>query len=188
MSFLIAKDDQQLGPFTADEVNTRLAGGMLEPEDLCWTEGFDDWYPLNQIEGFEVPETQTIPETQTTPEASTPTATAVAAEAAPGDSTVGLVTAGEATSRGRKKWFVGGGITAVLAATATGAYLVFGGAGLDGLCQELAEVIPEGGLPQELEAKVESIRVEAGKLVADDNKTEAINRLNKALNLLKTGS
>ena len=101
MSFLIAKDDQQLGPFTADEVNTRLAGGMLEPEDLCWTEGFDDWYPLSQIEGFEVPGTEVVPTTEAAP------ATAVAAEAAPGDSTVGLVTAGEVTSGGRKKWFIG---------------------------------------------------------------------------------
>ena len=173
MSFLIAKDDQQLGPFTADEVNTRLAGGMLEPEDLCWTEGFDDWYPLNQIEGFEVPETEVVPTTEAAP------ATAVAAEAAPGDSTVGLVTAGEVNSGGRKKWFIGGGIAAVL--TATGAFLFFGGAGLDGLCQELAEPHPEPALSQELEAKMLRVRAEVERLVADDNKTEADRRLDQLL-------
>ena len=183
MSFLVAKDGQELGPFTVDQVNTQLAGGMLDPEDLCWTEGFDDWYPLNQIEGFVMPETQVAHTTEAAP------ATAAATEVAPDGSATGLVTADYAAasgSRGRKKWFIGGGIAAVL--MATGAFLVFGGAGLDGLCQELAELHPETGLPKELEAKVESIRVEAGKLVADDNKTEAINRLNKALNLLKTGS
>ena len=173
MSFLIAKDDQQLGPFTADEVNTRLAGGMLEPEDLCWTEGFDDWYPLSQIEGFEVSETEMVPDTEAAP------ATAVAAEAAPGDSTVGLVTAGEVTSGGRKKWFIGGGIAAVL--TATGAFLVFGGAGLDGLCQELAEPHPEPAQTQELEAKMLRVRAEVERLVADDNKTEADRRLDQLL-------
>jgi len=181
MSFLISKDEQQLGPFTADEVNSQLAGGMLDSSDLCWTEGFEDWYPLNQIEGFVMPETQVAHTTEAAP------ATAAATEVASGDSTPGLTTAGAASRfGGRKKWFIGGGIVAVL--MATGAFLVFGGAGLDGLCQELAELHPETGLPQELEAKVESIRVEAGKLVADDNKTEAINRLNKALNILKTGS
>jgi len=71
---------------------------------------------------------------------------------------------------------------------ATGAFLVFGGAGLDGLCQELAEPHPEPALPQELEAKMRGIRSEMEKLVADDNKTEADRRLNNALNLLKTGS
>ena len=182
MSFLISKDGHQLGPFTEDEVNSQLTGGMLEPADLCWTEGFEDWYPLNQIEGFMMPETQVFPTTEAAPDTAAPT------EVASGDSAPELVTAGASASRfgGRKKWFIGGGIAAVL--MATGAFLIFGGAGLDGLCQELAELHPETGLPQELEAKVESIRVEAGKLIADDNKTEAINRLNKALNLLKTGS
>ena len=182
MSFLISKDEQQLGPFTADEVNSQLAGGMMDPSDLCWSEGFDDWYPLNQIEGFVMPGTQVVPTTEAEP------ATAAATELASGDSALGLVTAGASDFRfgGRKKWFIGGGIVAVL--LATGAFLVFGGAGLDGLCQELAEVNPETGLPIELESKVHSIRVEAGKVLADDNKTEAINRLNKALNILKTGS
>ncbi len=99
------------------------------------------------------------------------------------------MTADDATasgSRGRKKWFIGGGIAAVL--MATGAFLVFGGAGLDGLCQELAEPHPEPALPQELEVKMRGIRSEMEKLVADDNKTEADRRLNNALNLLKTGS
>ena len=183
MEFLIAKDGQQLGPFTAEQVNSQLAGGMLDPEDLCWAEGFEDWYPLNQVEGFVMPGTQAAPATETAP------ATATATEVAPDDSVTGLVAAGDAAasgSRGRKKWFIGGGIAAVL--MATGAFLVFGGAGLDGLCQELAEPHPEPALPQELEAKMRSIRGEMEKLVADDNKTEADRRLNNALNLLKTGS
>ena len=182
MDFLISKDGQELGPFTADQVNAQLSGGMLDPEDLCWTEGFEDWYPLNAVEGFVMPGTQVVPATQSLPEASTPTATVD--ELAEDGSVTGLTAA--SGSQGRKKWFIGGGIAAVL--IATGAFLVFGGAGLDGLCQELAEPHPEPALPQELEAKMRSIRGEMEKLVADDNKTEADRRLNNALNLLKTGS
>ena len=183
MSYLVSKDGQQIGPFTVDQVNSQLAGGMLDPADLCWTEGFEDWYPLNQVEGFVMPGTQAAPATETAP------ATATATEVAPDGSVTGLVTADDAAASrfgGRKKWFIGGGIAAVL--MATGAFLVFGGAGLDGLCQELAEPHPEPALPQELEAKMRSIRGEMEKLVADDNKTEADRRLNNALNLLKTGS
>ncbi len=176
MAFLVSKDGQELGPFTADQVNAQLSGGMLDPEDLCWTEGFEDWYPLNQAEGFVMPGTQAAPTTETAP------ATATATEVAPDGSVTGLVTADDATasgSRGRKKWFIGGGIAAVL--MATGAFLVFGGAGLDGLCQELAEPHPEPALPQELEAKMRRVRAEVERLVADDNKTEADRRLDQLL-------
>ena len=183
MEFLISKDGQELGPFAADQVNAQLSGGMLDPEDLCWTEGFEGWYPLNAVEGFVMPGTQTVPVTQSLPEASTPTATVD--ELAEDGSVTDLVTTASG-SQGRKKWFIGGGIAAVL--VATGAFLVFGGAGLDGLCQELAEPHPEPALPQELEVKMRGIRSEMEKLVADDNKTEADRRLNNALNLLKTGS
>ena len=175
MVFLVSKDGLELGPFTADQVNSQLAGGMLDPADLCWTEGFDDWYPLNQIEGFEVSETEMVPDTEAAPD------TAASTEVPPGDSAPELVASGDSASRfgGRKKWFIGGGIAAVL--MATGAFLVFGGAGLDGLCQELAEPHPEPALPQELEAKMRSIRGEMEKLVADDNKTEADRRLDQLL-------
>ena len=129
-----------------------------------------------------------MPGTQVAP--ATEAARATATEVAPDGSVAGLVTADDdataSGSRGRKKWFIGGGIAVVL--MATGAFLVFGGAGLDGLCQELAEPHPEPALPQELEAKMLGIRGEMEKLVADDNKTEADRRLNNALNLLKTGS
>ena len=180
MAFLVSKDGQELGPFTADQVNAQLSGGMLDPEDLCWTEGFEDWYPLNAVEGFVMPGTQVVPATQSLPEASTPTATVD--ELAPDGSVTGLVTADDAAASrfgGRKKWFIGGGIAAVL--MATGAFLVFGGAGLDGLCQELAEPHPEPALPQELEAKMRRVRAEVERLVADDNKTEADRRLDQLL-------
>ena len=175
MDFLISKDGQELGPFAADQVNAQLSGGMLDPVDLCWTEGFEDWYPLNAVEGFVMPGTQVVPATQSLPEASTPTATVD--ELAEDGSVAGLTAA--SGPRGRKKWFIGGGIAAVL--MATGAFLVFGGAGLDGLCQELAEPHPEPALPQELEAKMRRVRAEVERLVADDNKTEADRRLDQLL-------
>ena len=65
MSFLVSKDGQQLGPWTADEVNAQLAGGMLESTDLGWTEGFEEWMPLNQIDGLVRLGTQMAPATAT---------------------------------------------------------------------------------------------------------------------------
>ena len=89
VEFLIVKDGQQLGPLTMDQVNAQLAGGMIDPEDLCWCEGFDDWYPLNQVEGFIVPDTQLatevpVPETAVEPAVVEESAAAESAAPAPG--------------------------------------------------------------------------------------------------------
>ena len=114
MSFLVSKDGQELGPWTADQLNAQLAGGMLEPTDLGWTEGFKEWVPLNQIDGLVMPGTQVAPSTAT-----------VSMAAAP-DEVPGLVTAGEAAParRGRRMWVVA---TVLLAVGGLGAYqFVFG--------------------------------------------------------------
>ena len=140
MSFLVSKDGQQLGPFTVDQVNAQLAGGMLEPADLGWAEGFDDWYPLHQIEGLVMPETQAVPETQTTPEASTPTATV--AELADDDAAPSLMTAGAvAAAPGRSKWVWAGAVILVLAGGLGTYQFVFGKGDLSSLCTVLVEII-----------------------------------------------
>jgi len=185
VSFLVAKDGQQLGPFSAEEVNAQLSGGMLDPSDLGWTEGFEDWYPLEQIEGFIVPGeemvTEEVPVTENplvTGVSDQPVETAPVEEAAPG-----LMTAGEATSGGRKKWLLGGAVLLM----AAGAFFVFGGSSeLDAFCQELAKLHPKTGLPANLEAKLRDIRKVIIKLV-DDNGTRALAgpQLDKALALLK---
>jgi len=132
VSFLVSKDGQQLGPWTAEQVNAQLAGGMLESSDLGWAEGFAEWVPLNQIDGLVMPGTQVAP------------ATATVSMAAAPDAVPGLATAGEAApkSRGRRLWAVA---VVLLAVGGLGAYqFVFGQGDLASLCSVLVEiVVPE---------------------------------------------
>jgi len=129
VSFLVSKDGQELGPWTADQLNAQLAGGMLEPTDLGWTEGFEEWVPLNQIAGLVMPGTQMAPSTAT-----------VSMAAAP-DEVPGLVIAGEAAParRGRRMWVVA---SVLLAVGGLGAYqFVFGKGDLSSLCGVLVEIV-----------------------------------------------
>jgi hypothetical protein len=183
VSFLVAKDGQQLGPFSLDEVNAQLAGGMLDPSDLGWTEGFEDWYPLEQIEGFVMPGedgSEEVPETEN------PMVTVVGqAAGAPDGAAPGLMTAGDAamaSSGGRKKWI---GLSVAVVLLAGGAFVVFGlGSELDPYCQVKAKMHPKTGLRGNLEAQMRSVRAEIIKL-SDGNQTLAEARLNEALKLLK---
>jgi len=129
----------------------QLEGGMLDSADLCWAEGFEDWYPLHQIEGFVVPGTQTVPETQAESAASTSTVTVVGAAE---DDALGLMPAGTATvPRGRSKWVWGGAVALVLVG-GLGAYqFVFGKGDLSSLCTVLVEIV----VPPK--AKVEPVKV-----------------------------
>ena len=132
MEFLIVKDGQQLGPFTMDQVNAQLAGGMIDPEDLCWCEGFDDWHPLNQVEGFIIPDTQLatevpVPETAVEP--------AVVEESAAAESA--------APAPGRRKWVMAVALLLVCGIGFGTYQFVFAKGNLDGLCQVWVELIPE---------------------------------------------
>ena len=132
MEFLIVKDGQQLGPFTMDQVNAQLAGGMFDPEDLCWCEGFDDWYPLNQVEGFIVPDTQLAAEV---PVPETAVVTAVAEESTAAESA--------APASGRRKWVMAVALLLVCGIGFGTYQFVFAKGNLDGLCQVWVELIPE---------------------------------------------
>ena len=186
MVFLVTKDGQQLGPFTAEQVNAQLAGGMLDPSDLGWTEGFEDWYPLEQIEGFVMPGEAGAEEV---PETENPMVTAVGQAAgapdgvAPDGVAPGLMTAGDAmaSSGGRKKWI---GLSVAVVLLAGGAFVVFGlSSELDPYCQVKAKMHPKTGLRGNLEAKLQSVRAEIAKL-SDGNQTLAEARLSEALKLL----
>jgi len=128
VEFLIVKDGQQLGPFTMDQVNAQLAGGMIDPEDLCWCEGFDDWHPINQVEGFIVPDTQLATEVPV-PE------TAVVEESAAAESA--------APAPGRRKWVMAVALLLVCGIGFGTYQFVFAKGNLDGLCQVWVELIPE---------------------------------------------
>jgi hypothetical protein len=51
MQIFVQKGDQQLGPYTPDQVNEYLAQGSLQATDPAWHDGLADWCPLNQIAG-----------------------------------------------------------------------------------------------------------------------------------------
>jgi len=45
----LLRGDQQVGPFTAEELEGKLAAGELSPEDLFWSEGMEDWQALAAV-------------------------------------------------------------------------------------------------------------------------------------------
>jgi hypothetical protein len=42
----VNKDGQQIGPFSADEINWKLEAGEIAPADEAWIDGMSDWKPL----------------------------------------------------------------------------------------------------------------------------------------------
>ena len=51
MQIYVGKNGQQLGPFTLDEVNRKLADGAFSGSDLAWYEGAAGWAPLSGVPG-----------------------------------------------------------------------------------------------------------------------------------------
>ena len=113
---MVVKDDQQLGPFTPEEINSQLAGGMLDPTDLGWVDGYETWVPLSSMAGLVMPGVQGSTEVDPISEDG--------AESTP----IGLKTAGEGTVMsphgGKWKWVA---VSVFVVAGVFGAYqFVFG--------------------------------------------------------------
>ena len=47
-----AEDGEQLGPTSSDEIRRLATAGKIEPDDLVWREGMDDWLPAGEIPGL----------------------------------------------------------------------------------------------------------------------------------------
>jgi GYF domain 2 len=45
----VARDNEELGTFTPDEVNELLAGRFLKPADRYWMPGMADWQPIGEV-------------------------------------------------------------------------------------------------------------------------------------------
>jgi hypothetical protein len=56
MQIYIGKNGQQLGPFSLEEVNRKLAEGAFTGADLAWYEGAAGWAPLSGVAGIVVPQ------------------------------------------------------------------------------------------------------------------------------------
>ena len=52
MHIFIHHNDEQLGPFSEDEVRARIAAGEFSAEDHVWWEGQGDWMPLSDSSLF----------------------------------------------------------------------------------------------------------------------------------------
>ena len=50
MQILVARDGEQFGPYTAEEVRDYLAEGVMFLSDLAWHDGLDEWVTLDQVE------------------------------------------------------------------------------------------------------------------------------------------
>jgi len=58
MQIFIAKNKQQTGPFSEEQVQGMLASGMVAPTALAWHEGLSGWLPLNQVLNVSPPNPQ----------------------------------------------------------------------------------------------------------------------------------
>lgn len=47
--YLIAREGEQSGPYTLEQIRQMQADGQLLPSDIAWTEGQEDWLPISQI-------------------------------------------------------------------------------------------------------------------------------------------
>src|SRR5436190_6265970 len=57
MQIYVGKNGQQLGPFSLEEINRKLADGAFAGTDLAWYEGAAGWAPLSGVAGVVIPGT-----------------------------------------------------------------------------------------------------------------------------------
>jgi hypothetical protein len=61
MGIHVARNGQQLGQYSVDEIQRKLADGTLSPTDLAWHEGAAGWAPLSSIAGVTMPAGPAMP-------------------------------------------------------------------------------------------------------------------------------
>ena len=49
MQIYVFKNNQKTGPFTLDQVQANLKGGIFNSADLCWYEGIPNWNPISTL-------------------------------------------------------------------------------------------------------------------------------------------
>ena len=55
MQIYVGKNGKQLGPFSLEEINRKLADGTFAGTDLAWYEGAAGWAPLSGVAGVVIP-------------------------------------------------------------------------------------------------------------------------------------
>jgi hypothetical protein len=77
MQIYVGKNGQQLGPFSLEEINRKLAEGTFAGSDLAWYEGAASWAPLSSVAGVVVPQAAAAAPTPTPARAPTPSPASV---------------------------------------------------------------------------------------------------------------
>lgn len=49
MQIYLARNNEQAGPYSLEQVNSMLAAGQIQLNDLAWHEGLDQWQALGQL-------------------------------------------------------------------------------------------------------------------------------------------
>ena len=49
MNFHIFKNNQQIGPYSLEQINTYIQQASLNGDDLCWQDGWPEWRPISTI-------------------------------------------------------------------------------------------------------------------------------------------
>lgn len=70
MQIHVARNGQEVGQYSVEEINRKLADGTLLPTDLAWYEGAANWGPLSAVPGVTMPGTPTASAAPTPPPAS----------------------------------------------------------------------------------------------------------------------
>src|SRR5438034_9503493 len=52
MQVYLAKNGQQTGPYTVEQINAEAAAGRIKPTDLAWMQGWTAWQPVSTVPGF----------------------------------------------------------------------------------------------------------------------------------------
>jgi hypothetical protein len=73
MQIYVGKNGQQLGPFSLEEINRKLADGTFAGTDLAWYEGAAGWAPLSGVAGVVIPPTSPATPAPSPAPAPTPT-------------------------------------------------------------------------------------------------------------------
>ena len=55
MMIHVMRDSQQFGPYTLEDLNAYLAQGSLLVTDQAWYEGLQNWIPMDQVPGVQLP-------------------------------------------------------------------------------------------------------------------------------------
>ena len=49
MQIYLYQNDQQIGPYTEQQIREFISAGTIQESDVCWHEGLSDWQPLNTV-------------------------------------------------------------------------------------------------------------------------------------------